>query len=75
MNIKTGGSRPASRLTFVQANKSKQKWLPLRGACRRVDKEKANNPCAIPQRQLFLCAASFPKGGCLNYLVQFFFQQ
>ncbi len=29
---KTGGSRPARRLTFVQANKSKQKWLPLRGA-------------------------------------------
>jgi hypothetical protein len=64
MNIKTCGSRPASRHTFVQANKSKQKWLPLRGAYGRAEKEKANKPGAIPQRQQFLCAAPLLQGGC-----------
>jgi len=40
----TGGSRPASRHTFFQANKSKQKWLPLRGAFCHAEKEKAKTP-------------------------------
>jgi len=36
------------RLSFYDAiNKSKQKWLPLRGAYRRADKEKVNKPDAI----------------------------